>query len=142
MVADGSTPPTVDPFDLPEWLGTDHVAWRATSSVRGTHHVEGALSPHRPEADPDTSDPDGSAIGCDLLAVDQAYPTPVLDDVGRREAHRVWTYGQVLLLCPGGRLTLAVPGTAFTADLVLESMGRLAMAVGTVPGRFVVTLRL
>ena len=34
-----------------------------------------------------------------------------------------------------GRLTLAVPGTAFTADRVLEVLGRLAEAVGAPPSR-------
>ena len=41
-----------------------------------------------------------------------------------------------------GRLTLAVPGTSFTADLVLEAIGRLAKAVGVRPGQFVAALRL
>jgi hypothetical protein len=41
-----------------------------------------------------------------------------------------------------GRLTLAVPGTSFSADLVLEAIGRLAKAVGVKPGEFVAALRL
>ena len=41
-----------------------------------------------------------------------------------------------------GRLTLAVPGTEFTADEVLESLNRLAKAVGVKPSRFVAALRL
>ena len=41
-----------------------------------------------------------------------------------------------------GRLTLAVPGTAYSADGVLETIGRLAKAVGVRPGNFVVALRL
>jgi hypothetical protein len=48
----------------------------------------------------------------------------------------------VLLLEYDGRLTLAVPGTAFTADRVLEAIGRLAKAVGVKPGRFLAALRL
>ena len=48
----------------------------------------------------------------------------------------------VLLVEYDGRLTLAVPGTAYSADGVLETVGRLAKAVGVRPGRFVVTLRL
>ena len=41
-----------------------------------------------------------------------------------------------------GRLTLAVPGTAYSADGVMETVARLAKAVGVRPGRFVVCLRL
>ena len=57
----------------------------------------------------------------------------------RRQAHQSWTHGQVLLVEYDGRLTLAVPGTAYSADGVLETVGRLAKAVGVRPGRFVVT---
>jgi hypothetical protein len=48
----------------------------------------------------------------------------------------------VLLVRYDGRLTLAVPGTSFTADLALEAIGRLAQSVGVAPGRFVAALRL
>ena len=41
-----------------------------------------------------------------------------------------------------GRLTLAVPGTEFTADRVLETLARLAKAVGARPGSFAALLRL
>ena len=41
-----------------------------------------------------------------------------------------------------GRLTLAVPGTAYSADGVLETVSRLAKAVGVRPEHFTVTLRL
>ena len=60
----------------------------------------------------------------------------------RRRAHQAWTYGQVLLVEYDGRLTLAVPGTAYSADGALETISRLAKAVGVRPGRFAVTLRL
>jgi len=66
----------------------------------------------------------------------------VLDDGWRQRAHQAWTHGQVLLVDYDGRLTLAVPGTAFTADRALEAIGRLAKAVGVKPGRFVAALRL
>ncbi len=120
----------VDAFDLPDWLGESEVTWRAGSSVRGSHHVAGDLT--------------GGAVPvpCDLLAADRAYPQPVLDSEWRRAAHQQWTYGQVLLLEYDGRLTLAVPGTDFTADRVLESLTRLAKAVGVKPTRFVAALRL
>ena len=55
---------------------------------------------------------------CDLLAVDDAYPQPVADDDIRTRAHLAWRHGQILLLACEDRLTLAVPGTSFTADLV------------------------
>lgn len=120
----------VDPFDLPEWLGELEVTWRADTSVRGSHHVEGELRG------------DGGRLPCDLLAADLAYPQPVLEGQWRRAAHQQWTYGQVLLVDYDGRLTLAVPGTDFTADRVLESLTRLAKAVGVKPSRFVAALRL
>ena len=120
----------VDPFDLPEWLGEQEVTWQAGSSVRGSHHVSGDLT-GRVHSHP-----------CDLLAADRAYPQPVLDPEWRRAAHQQWTYGQVLLVEYDGRLTLAVPGTDFTADRVLESLGRLAKALGVSPARFVAALRL
>ena len=120
----------VDAFDLPDWLGTVDVAWTARSTVRGAARVEGVLSGA------------GEELGCDLLAVDLAYPEPLLEDGWRRQAHQAWTHGQVLLIEYDGRLTLAVPGTAYSADGALETIGRLAKAVGVAPGRFVVTLRL
>ena len=123
----------VDAFDLPEWLGTGEVMWTATDSVRGGPVVPGVLS---------GDDDGGEALPCDLLAADQAYPRPVLDDDWRRQVHQAWTHGQVLLVEYDDRLTLAVPGTAFTADLALEAIGRLAKAVGVKPGRFVAALRL
>jgi hypothetical protein len=119
-----------DPFDLPDWVGTRDVTWTLTSSLTAGHHVTGELG----------STPD--VLGCDLLGCDAAYPRPVLDDVWRHDAHQAWVYGQVLLLYVGGRLTLAVPGTGFTADLVVETVGRLAKAVGAPADRFTVALRL
>lgn len=120
----------VDPFDLPEWLGEGDVTWTARSSVRGSHRVSGELA----------SGPD--VLVCDLLAADHAFPQPVLDEKWRHQAHQAWTYGQVLLVEYDGRLTLAVPGTRFTADDILETLARLARAVGVNPDRFVASLRL
>lgn len=120
----------IDAFELPDWLGETEVTWRASSSVTGSHHVAGDLLG------------DGDPLPCDLLAADLAYPQPVLGDDWRRAAHQQWTHGQVLLVEYDGRLTLAVPGTEFTADRVLESLGRLAKAVGVKPSRFVAALRL
>jgi hypothetical protein len=120
----------VDPFELPDWLGTQPVTWIARSSVHDTHRVVGELTAGEERA------------ACDLLAADQAFPRPVLHDEWRQSVHQAWTYGQVLLLMYDGRLTVAVPGTCFTADRVLEAIGRLAKAVGVAPTRFAATLRL
>ncbi|NUR06536.1 MAG: hypothetical protein HOQ22_17560 [Nocardioidaceae bacterium] len=120
----------VDPFDLPDWLGTCDVTWTALSTVRGASRVSGELSGN------------GDRLPCDLLAADLAYPEPLLEGDWRRQAHQAWTHGQVLLVEYDGRLTLAVPGTAYSADGVLETIGRLAKALGVRADRFTVTLRL
>ncbi len=119
----------VDPFELPDWLGAGEVTWTALASVREGHRVEGRLSGS------------GASLECDLLGADEAFPRPVLDDEWRRQVHQTWTHGEVLLVEYDGRLTLAVPGTSFTADRALEAVGRLAKAVGVKPDRFVVALR-
>ncbi len=121
---------TLDPFDLPEWVGVSKVEWTARSSIHGSHLVTGELSGS------------GERTPCDLLACDQAFPQVVLGDKWRGMAHQSWTHEQVLLVEYDGRLTLAVPGTEFTADLVLETLARLAKAVGVSPTEFVATLRL
>ena len=120
----------VDAFDLPEWLGASELTWTAGASVRGRHHVSGRLSAG-----------DDSLV-CDLLAADQAFPQPVLDEEWRRAAHQSWTHGEVMLLEYDGRLTLAVPGTEFTADRVLETLTRLAKAIGVTPDRVLAAIRL
>lgn len=120
----------VDPFDLPEWLGEGDVTWTATTSVHAGHLVTGELTGS------------GGPLACDLLAVDQAFPVPVLDDDWRRQTHQAWTHGQVLLVEYDARLTLAVPGTGFTADRALEAIGRLAKAVGARPGSYLAAIRL
>lgn len=126
----GAQVAAVDPFDLPDWLGTVEVTWVARSSVHDGHRVEGEL----------TGGPE--PLVCDLLAVDPAYPEIVIGERWRHDAHQAWTHGQVLLVEYAGRLTLAVPGTSFTADRVLEAVGRLAKAVGVKPSQFAATLRL
>ena len=123
----------VDAFELPEWVGTSQVRWTAATRVRGAQRIEGTLS------SPDAA---SQRLPCDLIAADVAYPQPILPEAWRREAHQAWEYGQVLLLSYDQRLTLAVPGTAYSADGVLETIGRLAKAVGVPPGRFMVCLRL
>ncbi len=121
----------VDPFDLPEWLGESEVTWAAESGVRRGHAVRGLLT-----------GTDHEPVPCDLLAVDPAYPVAVVPETVRHDAHQAWRHGQVLTVSRDGRLTLAVPGTGFTADLVLEAVGRLALAVGASVERYAVLLRI
>lgn len=123
----------VDPFDLPEWLGTHDVVWRADQGLRTGHLVRGRLT-----ADSE----DALEIACDLLAVDEAYPAPVVDDAGRLRVHQAWRHGQVVIGEVESRLVLAVPGTRFGPDLVLEALGRLARAVGAHAERYAALLRL
>lgn len=159
----------LDPFDLPEWLGTESVTWRAEQSVRDGHLVRGRLGrngaedggldrrfggngaentgPDRrfgrngaPDA-PDAPD-DGTGLAFDLLAVDEAHPVIVADDDTRRAAHRAWRHGQVHLVQRGDRAALACPGSAFTADRVLDAVERMARSVGADPERWEVRLLL
>lgn len=119
----------VDPFDLPDWLGEGSVTWASESGVRDSHLVTGVLT--------------GSGqndVACDLLAVDEAHPSPVATDEVRTRAHLAWRHGQILLVERGGRLTLAVPGRSFTADRVLDALGRLAKAVGAAPEHYAARL--
>lgn len=113
----------VDPFDLPDWLGTDQVTWTSASGLRSDHLVTGTLtSPGHPDHP------------CDLLSVDEAYPQPVVDDDTRTRAHQAWRHGQVLCVTnppgPDGRLTLALPGRDMTAGRALDALARLSKAVG------------
>jgi hypothetical protein len=108
----------LDPFDLPDWLGNGPVCWAAEHGLAG-HLVPGVLSGGQ-----------GQRLTCDLLAVDEAYPLPVLDEVTRTRVHQAWRHGQVLLRSHDGRATVAAPGTSWTADRVLETMSRMARAVG------------
>ena len=120
----------LDPFDLPDWVGEGPVTWSTDDGLSG-HLVTGGLT-----------GPAGETLPCDLLAADVAYPRPLLGEQWRHDAHQAWEHGQVLLVGYDGRLTLAVPGTAYSADGVLETLGRLARAIGADPERFTVLLRL
>ncbi len=134
----------VDPFDLPEWLGVEEVLWTAQSSL-AEHRVTGWLRPQpaRPVGGPSPRDtPAPVSLDCDLLAVDLAYPMPVLGDAWRSATHRAWALGEVLLVEYDGRLTVALPGSTITAEPALEAVRRLARAVGASPASFAVALRL
>lgn len=121
----------VDPFDLPEWLGELDVTWSADDGLRTGSTVAGSL-----DATGQTT------LACDLLAVDEAFPAPVAADSTRRRAHQAWRHGEVLLVERSGRLTLAVPGTTFSADLTLDAIGRLARSVGASADHYAVHLRI
>jgi hypothetical protein len=121
----------VDPFDLPDWLGVADVTWSASSGLRTGYAVSGELIA-------DGQEP----LACDLLAVDEAYPSPIASDAVRLRAHQAWRHGEVHLVRRAGRLSLAIPGTSFTADLVLDAFSRLARAVGTSADRYAVLLRI
>ena len=121
----------VDAFDLPDWLGTSEVAWTARSSVRGAARVEGV--------------PERRGGGAGVRPAGRRPGLPGAAARGRLATSRRTRRGRTarsLLVEYDGRLTLAVPGTAYSADGALETVGRLAKAVGVAPGRFVVTLRL
>jgi hypothetical protein len=122
----------VDAFDLPDWLGVEHVTWTTASSLGGAYLVTGSV---RGPADSQVQD-------CDILACDLAHPQPVLDEKWRAEAHHAWAWGEVLLIEYDGRVTLVVPGTSVTAEPALEAVRRLARAVGAPSDRFTVALRL
>ncbi len=126
-------PTEADPFELPTWLGETDVVWVAAGPTRESARVHGALTDER--------DRSVATVACDLVAVDHAYPRALLDEGWRGRAHQAWSHGEVLLLDEGGTLVLAVPGAEFTADLVLESLRRLAKAVGVQADRFRATLR-
>jgi hypothetical protein len=124
----------LDPFDLPDWLGEGAVTWAAETGVRRGHRISGHLSGQLPDRDQE--------MACDLLAVDEAHPVPVADEATRTRAHLAWRHGQILLLADQDRVVLAVPGTGFTADLVLDALSRLAKAVGASPDNYVALLRI
>lgn len=133
MTREPPVPGEVDPFDLPEALGAGEVTWTASDGIHARARVRGALSVSGP-AVPD--------LACDLLAVDDAYPVPVAGDALRATAHQAWRHGQVHLASYDDRLTILVPGSTFSAELVLEAIARLARAVGAEPSSYVVRLRL
>jgi hypothetical protein len=121
----------VDAFDLPDWLGTESVVWQATSSLLLDAHVPGELvggPAHRHQLD--------------LLAVDAAYPRPVCPERERAAAHQAWHYGEVILVQVDFRLAAAAPGTRFDAEVMCETLRRVAKAVGAPPSNFTVSVTL
>lgn len=120
----------VDAFDLPGWVGEQHVTWAASTSLDGAALVAGELV---------SGD---QRLPCAVLAGDLAYPRSLIDEGWRHDAHQQWTHGQVLLVSYDDRLTLVVPGSQVDAEVTLEAVRRLAKAVGAPAARFTVALRL
>jgi hypothetical protein len=121
----------VDAFDLPDWLGTEYVVWHAESSLVEAAQVAGTLKAG-----------DGRSHQLDLLAVDAAYPRPVCPEAERTAAHQAWHYGEVILLRIDSRLAAAVPGTRFDANIMCETLRRVAKSVGAPPTSFTVAVTL
>ncbi len=121
---------SVDPFDLPEWLGTEPVTWSAGGSLDETSHVRGEFTCGE------------HSLALDLLAVDVAYPAPVCPEAVRRSAHQAWRYGEVALLDVDGRSAAGVPTSRLDVDLVCEALRRVAKAVGAPVGNFTVSIAL
>ena len=121
----------VDPFDLPEWLGTTEVTWHALNTDRGGHLIHGRLS-----------GAGGREVPCNLLAVDQAWPTAIADNPLRQRVHLAWRNGEVELVEVDGELTLLAPGAGFSSGLVMEALERLVRAVGAHPEQYVAAIRL
>ncbi len=132
----------LDPFELPDWLGTHMVTWTADSGLGG-HLVRGTLSGAAAgaQAGSEAGSPAGP-LACDLMGVDEAAPQPVADDQVRVAAHRAWQRGEVHLVAREDRVTLAVPGCGFDADRVIDALARLARAVGADANRYAVCLLL
>ena len=120
-----------DPFELPEWLGTDRVRWHTAEPLSDGAQVTGVV-----QAD------GAKEQELDLLAVDEAYPVPVFPESERRAAHQAWQYGEVLLFYIDDRLTAVAPSTRFDANLACEVLRRVARSVGADSSRFTVSITL
>lgn len=122
---------TVDPFDLPDWLGTRPVAWSTTTGLASGPYVAGEF---RTDGEP--------PLGFDLLAVDAAYPVVSCPEAERHDAHQAWQFGEVVILEVDGRPAAGVPASDFDPNLACEAIRRVARAVGAEAGTFSVSLSL
>lgn len=121
---------TFDAFDLPDWLGTERVTWRAEDVLSREPVIAGRLNAE------DFDQP------LDLLAADAAYPTTVCSSDQRHDAHQAWHFGEVLLLNTGERVAAAVPTVSFDPNLACETIRRVAKALGAPAANFTVTFTL
>lgn len=130
MTTPGQPVLDVDVFDLPDWLGTEQVVWSSATGLDHGHVVPGAL------------EGGGERLACALIAVDEAFPRPVLDAEARTVVHQAWRHGQVAVASYDGEVALLVPGRRFDAELAMEAVGRMARAVGADPEQWAVLLRI
>jgi hypothetical protein len=107
-----------DPFELPDWTGTEPVTWQADAPLDA-----GALIPGTLRAGAATQQ-------LDLVAVDAAYPAAVCPESIRVQVHQAWQLGEVVLLDIDGRVVVAAPGTGFDANGVCDVLRRFGKAVG------------
>lgn len=121
---------TFDAFDLPDWLGTEQVTWRADQVLSKEPVIAGRLSAAAHDQP------------LDLLAADAAYPRTVCSSYHRHDAHQAWHFGEVLLLGTGDRVAAAVPTVSFDANLACEAIRRVAKALGAPAANFTVTFTL
>ena len=120
----------LDPFDLPDWLGEGAVTWAAEAGVRRGHRVPGHLRvPGR---------------RCPATCSPWTRRTPRRSPTRRPGPAPTWPGGTDRSSCSPTTtgVVLAVPGTGFTADLVLDALSRLAKAVGASPENYVALLRI
>ena len=121
----------VDAFDLPDWLGTDPVRWRADSALDTSPHVRGTVGASGGRTHP-----------LDVLAVDAAYPQPVCPERERTAVHQAWQFGEVALLSVDGRVATGVPGREIDLDVLCEALRRFARSVGAPSGNYTVAITL
>ena len=123
---------TLDAFDLPDWLGEGEVTWTSDDVTRS-----GSLGGRLPAGR-------RRRRGTRATCSPSTRPTRPRWSTSRSAPLRTrpGRHGQVLLLDRDGRAALAVPGTSFTADRVLDAVTRLAKAVGAAPASYSVRLRL
>lgn len=119
-----------DPFDLPDWLGSEELRW-TTKETGSASFIEGQL----------TGDGD-HVLRLDMLCADVAFPATVVSEQQRHDVHQAWHFGQVLLLVHDGRHAVAVPTTRWDADTGCEALRRFAKAIGVPPSQLSVVLRL
>jgi hypothetical protein len=121
----------IDAFDLPEWLGTDPVRWRAETSLDASPLIHGTIGAAG-----------GRSYALDLLAVDAAFPSPVCPERERTTAHQAWHFGEVALLAVEGRVAAAVPGRSIDLETLCEALRRFAKSVGAPSGNYTVAITL
>jgi hypothetical protein len=106
------------------------VTWRAEGILSQDPLVRGWLSS------------DHRSHPLDLLAVDAAYPRTVCTSQQRHDAHQSWYFGEVLFLSESDRVAAAVPTVSFDPNLAVESVRRVAKALGAPAANFTVMLML